>query len=347
MWLDVVVVLWEDSQLAVLTETISDKIAMKLVRIGITFSTVVWSLLTPAVSLAQLNGHNTRGDFGLQSGTQAPPGFYVVPLAYDYQSDKLRDEDGDSRPALVDGGSVDVRAGMVGLIWTSETKLFGGNYGFEAWPGLTNNSLDDPNLGSDTSTSTGFADLYVRPLSLGWQTEQADYIGGLGIYAPTGEWELGGDSNRGLGMWSYELFGGTTVYFDEARTWHLSALASYETHGKKDNTDIRVGDLLTIEGGLGKSYRDGTITVGLTYYAQWKITEDKVGLNYGPAERSLGNKHRVFGLGPEVTLPLASKSTLFGFLTLRYMWETGARSTLEGDTFVALLTFPIPSIPLQ
>jgi hypothetical protein len=32
---------------------------------------------------------------------------------------------------------------------------------------------------------------------------------------------------------------------------------------------------------------------------------------------------------------------------MRYVWETGARSTLEGNTFVALLTFPVPSIPLR
>ena len=58
-------------------------------------------------------------------------------------------------------------------------------------------------------------------------------------------------------MWSYEVFGGTTVYFDEQKTWHFSATAFYETHGKKDGTNIRVGDLLTLEGGLGKSTLEG------------------------------------------------------------------------------------------
>jgi hypothetical protein len=87
---------------------------------------------------------------------------------------------------------------------------------------------------------------------------------------------------------------------------------------------------------------DGALVAGLTYYAQWKVTEDELG-----AGIKLPNKHRIYGLGPEVTLPIASKNTLFGFLTMRYVWETGARSTLEGNTFVALLTFPVPSIPLR
>jgi len=72
-----------------------------------------------------------------------------------------------------------------------------------------------------------------------------------------------------------------------------------------------------------------------------------LGLGFSLPSGPLSNKHRVFGFGPEVTLPLASKKTLFGFLTLRYLWENGARSTLEGNTFVAMFSFPVPSIPLQ
>ena len=54
-----------------------------------------------------------------------------------------------------------------------------------------------------------------------------------------------------------------------------------------------------------------------------------------------------FGLGPEITIPLASKSKLCGFLNARYFWESGNRSTVEGETFVLTLTLPIPSVPLQ
>ena len=59
------------------------------------------------------------------------------------------------------------------------------------------------------------------------------------------------------------------------------------------------------------------------------------------------DRHRVYVFGPELTLPLSSKSTLDGFLNLRYLWETGARTTLEGNTFLVTISFPVPSIPLQ
>jgi len=50
-------------------------------------SALLLSLLFPLYVSAQLSGHNTKGDFGLQSGTQAPPGFYVVPLIYNYTAE--------------------------------------------------------------------------------------------------------------------------------------------------------------------------------------------------------------------------------------------------------------------
>ena len=306
---------------------------------------VVLVSLLPLAGNAQLAGHNTRGDYGLQAGTQAPPGFYIVPLYFDYTADTLRDGNGDRFEPLNGGGNVDAHAAIVGLLWTSNKKILGGNYGAAIYPGVTNNALELPALQTNTKTSTGFADVYVQPIVLGWSKARADFTAGLGIYAPTGEYEDGGDNNRGLGMWSYELFGGTTLYFDDARTWHLAATAFYETHGNKKGTDIRVGDIVTIEGGLGKSFMEGALSVGVAYYGQWKISDDDFGstLPGGP----FLDRHRVLGFGPEVTLPLASKTRLYGFLNLRYFWETGARTTLEGNSFLVTITFPVPSISLQ
>jgi hypothetical protein len=59
-----------------------------------------------------------------------------------------------------------------------------------------------------------FSDLYVAPLNLGWTTSRADFIAGYAFSAPTGKYEVGGSDNQGLGMWSHELQGGTTVYLD-------------------------------------------------------------------------------------------------------------------------------------
>ena len=202
-------------------------------RTIVSLTAMLVALLLPLAGHAQMSGSNTKGDFGLMAGTQAPPGFYVIPLFYDYTADALRDENGDRVSPIAGGGFVDARAAIAGLMWVTEKKFLGGTYGFSIWPGVTNNALGFPPLEVDEKVSTGVADLYIQPIILGWNTDRADYLAGLGIYAPTGEYEAGGDSNRGLGMWTYELYGATTVYFDEAKSWHFAAFAAYETHGKK------------------------------------------------------------------------------------------------------------------
>ncbi|MCK5481405.1 MAG: transporter, partial [Gammaproteobacteria bacterium] len=169
--------------------------------------TAMW-ICTSDFAHAQLSGHNSRGDYGLQSGSQAPPGWYLVaPMYYRYSADEFRDRHGDNLPALAGGGSIEANAWLAGAIWVSDHKLLGGNYSFVIFPGVTNNALGFPALGVDERASTGLADLYVQPVNLGWSTPRADFVAGIGIFAPTGEYEPGGSSNRGLGMWSYELFG--------------------------------------------------------------------------------------------------------------------------------------------
>ena len=80
---------------------------------------------------------------------------------------------------------------------------------------------------------------------------------GFQLYIPTGKDERGGSDNIGKGMWTYEPFLGTTVYFDEKRTVSLATTAFWEFHGKKKDTDVKVGQILTLEGGLGKSFLGG------------------------------------------------------------------------------------------
>jgi hypothetical protein len=93
---------------------------------------------------------------------------------------------------------------------------------------------------------------------------------------------------------------------------------------------------------VGKSYLGGGLILGAAYYAQWKLTEDQLANVV-----DFPGKHKVFGFGPDVTLPVASKSTLFSLVNIRYFWETGARIKTEGQTLVVTATFPIPSLKLQ
>lgn len=310
------------------------------------------TLLCAATAQAQLNGTHPVGDFGVQSGTQPQPGFYASLFYYRYDTDTIKGADGNTiRLAPEVPGSIDIGAVAPILWYVSKAKVLGANYGIMAVLPWANGSLEAPAFGLGRTIDTGFADLMIRPLDLGWRTERADVSAGFQFYAPTGRYERGGSQNVGKGMWAYEPFVGTTLYFDEERTASFATTAFWEFHSDKEDTDVKVGQLLTLEGGVGKSFLGGGLIIGGAYYAQWKLTEDQLGSftlpGGGSFDPRLNNKHRVFGFGPDVTLPVASRSKLFALVNVRYFWEVGAQSTTEGRTLVITATFPIPSVKLN
>ena len=103
---------------------------------------------------------------------------------------------------------------------------------------------------------------------------------------------------------------------------------------------------------LGKSFLGGGLIIGAAYYAQWKLTEDRLAEFELPGGDDIDvdfpGKHKVFAFGPDVTLPIASKSKLFALVNIRYLWETGAQLKTQGQTpWSSTATFPVPSVKLQ
>jgi hypothetical protein len=86
------------------------------------------AVLLPTPSAAQLNGQNIKGDAGLKSGSQPPPGAYVVVPLWFYTADAVKDHDG--RELL--HGSLDSTLFGGGLIVVTPKTLLGGRYGFMA-----------------------------------------------------------------------------------------------------------------------------------------------------------------------------------------------------------------------
>ena len=225
------------------------------------------SLAAAGSASGQLNGENIKGDAGLKSGSQPPPGTYLTNLSYFYSSDEIKLPGG--RTIESTDGGLNVYANLSVISRVTKKKFLGANYGVQFAVPLLNTQLELPRL----NKGGGASDLYVMPLWLGWNKKRAEYVASYAFFAPTGRFTPGGD-NSGLGMWSHEISGGTTVYLDKKKSWHVSALASYELHQKKQDEDVRVGDLLTIEGGVGKTALKGGLNVGAAYYAQWKVTAD-------------------------------------------------------------------------
>jgi hypothetical protein len=58
-------------------------------------------------------------------------------------------------------------------------------------------------------------------------------------------------------------------------------------------------------------------------------------------------KHRVFGVGPDVTVPVATKSALIALVDVRYFWEIGVETKTQGQSLLLTATFPVPSVRIQ
>ncbi len=292
---------------------------------------------------AQMQGHTGKGGWGLQSGTQIPQGFLIAPVYVNYGASKLMDKDGEEIPNIT-GEERNLSVNALALFgwWVSPYEIFGANYGAMTTLQFSGNSVEFAS--KEFESDFGFGDLYLQPVNLGWHFKRLDVTASYGVYFPTGRYDAAADDNTGMGMWTHELGAGATVYYSEKRQWHLSSLAYFEMHSKKKDTDVEVGDILTLQGGLGRSFYEGALQFGVAYYAQWKVSADRIGLDSEIGdlldERLRDSKHRVYGLGPEVTIPIAKDDKLYALVTARYQWEFGARSNLQGNMFNLFLQFP-------
>ena len=291
---------------------------------------------------AQLNGLHLKGDVGLDSGSQAPPSAYWGTFFYWYETSRINNRSGDQ---INPNGSLNIFAGLPLVSVVTDMKILGANYGFTVIPAaILNTSLESPRFGQNPRA--GFGDTYFQPINLGWKSTYADIVAGFGFYAPTGRYTAGNPNgdNTGLGMWGFEPSIGTTVHLNEAKTWNVSALASFEFNTDKRDTSQHVGNLLTLEGGVGHSFLKGAAKAGLAYYAQWKLTDDTL---TGLPALLVQGKNSVAALGPELTIPLATKSTLYGFFTFRYEFEVYARTTTQGNAMVLSAVFPFKPVKIK
>ncbi|WP_083692001.1 transporter [[Flexibacter] sp. ATCC 35103] len=288
-------------------------------------------------SHAQLKGGHILGAMGLQSGTQTPENTLSVYVpGYFYTASSLRNADGDKSIANPD---IDMTITGAGASYVSKFKILGANYGASILVAFAANTIQGNNL--NAKNSLAFTDMYVQPVQLGWHNKRADFIFSYQLYLPTGKFTAGASDNSGLGMFMNEFAAGTTLYFNDKKTFHFSALASYEINGEKKDTNIKTGDILSIEGGLGKTFYflNGEKTVpksilnaGLIYYLQYKMTNDKIPLPViGVVE---GDKDHVGGLGAEVNYFHIGCSTSAGF---RWIAEVNAVNRFQGNTFFLTL----------
>lgn len=303
-------------------------------RLAVVCSLLLFVLAGSAgVARAQLNIPVVRGDNGLKSGSQAPPGIYLTGLVYFYDTHEIVDANG----TRFDRVGIEQAFAGAALTYVSKKKFLGGNYSATVVLPLLNAAIDTPQ--NDSKTGLGYSDTYVQPIQLGWHKKRYDALAGYGIYMPTGSFTPGASNNHGLGMWSHELSVGTTVYLDEKKQWHAATNAYYNIQSHKRDTNRKAGNVLSLEGGVGHTLCSGLCNVGVDYYTQWKVTNDTLP-NVPPGFVS---KHRYYGLGPEVNGVIPINAKTMAIFKLAYFHEFGNRVATQGQSIIMSVTLMKPS----
>lgn len=295
-------------------------------------------LLMAVTSQAQYKGDHIPGFTGLQSGTQPPAGLYLGSALWVYPTDTVKDTNGNS---ITLPGSLTSVAPMILVNAVTNFKLAGGAFGASiAFPFISNRIQFDSLA---ISTSTVYTDMFAG-VTVGWHPKRADITAGYNLYMPTGTYSPNGNNNSGLGMWSSELSLGATYYPDEKKLWNAAGTFFIEFNSAKRDTNIRPGDLGTVEGGVGRTFYkkvSGPIpmvmNVGAAGYAQWKITTDS-GSQIPPYFVIYND--RVFALGPEFNIYIPRPRLT---LLARYEPEFGARLRTQGQTIIFTIVWTAKS----
>jgi hypothetical protein len=294
---------------------------------------VLMCVALAAPSYAQLNTQHLKGGVGLKAGSLPPPGGYVAgPVLCFYSADDVRDRDGNQLPPTA---NLDASLYGVGYLHVTTKKILGGNYAFQVlFPVGANNRIQGTEI--DANPGAGLTDSVVVPINIGWHSKRADSQTSYTLYIPTGRYTDGADDNTGLGMWGHEFGFGTTVYLNEARQYHAATMATLIYSTKKEDSNTQPGSQLQFEGGAGGDFLKGGLTLGLAYYAAFKLNDDEI---EGLPGILIRGKNKVFALGPEASLAIARKNTVYGFVRVAYLFETWAQTTTQGGALFISGTF--------
>lgn len=270
-------------------------------------------------------GHYVPGVEGVKGASLPPPGVYVRDYNAFYWSSQLNGNNGTATP--LDFNAF-VYANLLRPIWISEWKVLGGNFGMDMIVPIqyTDLSVKSGGVTLYDEGIFGIGDLYFEPATLSWHGKQWDAAVGYSFFAPTGDSEPG-TAKPGKGFWTQMITAGGTVYFDEARTWSLSALNRYEFNSEEEDTGITPGQEWTIEWGLAKGVSK-IVELGVSGYCQMQTTPDS-----GPNASS--DLDQALALGPEVTAVWPQTGIMF---SLRYLHQFDVYDRPEGDMAVLTLT---------
>jgi hypothetical protein len=281
-----------------------------------------------AQSQTPLTGHYPPGQSGIRGASTPDSGFVYTNFSRFFSNLEVMDASGDAAQSLDELRYANISM----LAWTTDWQVFGMRYGAVAGIPFGTGNLR-PAAQEEESTELGLGDVLITPLALYGKSERADFQVQLTLWSASGRFSPGADDNRGTGFQALVYsFGGVFYPSGDREAWSLSAIARVEQNFEQDGSGITPGDDVVIDWGIGKIVRawQRPVDLGVSGFAVWQI-DSQTG---GPASTDIGH-YRLFGIGPEVSVPLTERLSLRG----RAHWEFGARNIVSGNNFWLIVGF--------
>ena len=276
--------------------------------------------------LAQIRGQYESGLNATNSGTMAAPGLTYANVFQLYSFDQAKDRHGASVPV---DGNLSVLFDHNIVNWTTSAAKPGAmRYGFLVDIPISANSLTSVNVGSLRS-GAGLTDIYIQPLTLGWNFKRADIQTAYGFIAPTGRYKGGAADNAGSGYWGHDISSGQTVYLTKNKGTSFSAYELYELHGTQRDTQVHPGQTFNLDYSMMQivplqKNQHTLLQFGLAGYEQFQTTDKS-----GPTITALlaSAHYRANALGGAANIILPGRKSAISFKALK---EFDNKATVQG-----------------
>jgi hypothetical protein len=289
--------------------------------------------------LGQQKGQWVPGQFGLNAGVIPEPGVTYANLALNYSAGTLNNSSGNGIPGINGTYSFWVDENI--FYYVPKHKFLGGYFMPYVALNYANGELVANLTGTNLSTGgggSGFADMFVQPVNLGWHLKRADVAVGYAFTAPTGRFTAGASDNVGSGYWGNNITSGTTFYITKNKGTSANLSTDWEVHGKKSGTNLTPGQAFTDEWGIGqvlplKKDFSRLLQLGLVGYDQWQVSSNGGTVTVAgiPVPASILPYYSVHGIGFQSNFILPAKDLALFF---KYYDEYSAKARPEGRTIV-------------